>query len=287
MIVAGSASQVLAARVATETGRELAEVEYEEFPDGERLVRVPGATDENIAVVASTPTDAAYVELLQILDACSDASRVDLVVPYMGYARQDKQFEEGEAISARALASALPTVGTVTTINLHESAVLEDWFDADEKRNLDATPLLAGALSTSVEDPLVVSPDRGARALAESLADALDGADADYLVKERISGDEVRIHPKSLDAEGRDAVVVDDMVATGGTMSEAIEMLNEQGARSVHAACVHPVFARNAVLRLYSAGADSVVATDTLSTTLSDVSVAPLVTRSLETDRDS
>lgn len=280
MIVAGSASQVLAARVATETGRQLAEVEYEEFPDSERIVRVPGATDENVAVVASTPTDSAYVELLQILDACSDASSIDLVLPYMGYARQDKQFEEGEPVSARALASALPRVESVTTVNVHESAILEDWFDADEKNDLDATPLLADALDA--DDALVVSPDEGARELAESLADALGDADADHLVKERISGDEVRIHPKSLDAEGRDTVVVDDMVATGGTMSEAIEMLREQGARSVHAACVHPVFARNAVLRLYSAGAETVVATDTLSTALSKVSVAPVVARSLE-----
>ena len=285
MIVSGSASQVLSARVARETGRELAEVEYENFPDGERLVRVPGATDKDVAVIASTPTDAKYVELLQILDACSDASRVDLVVPYMGYARQDKQFEEGEAVSARALASALPTVETVTTVNLHESAVLEDWFDAAGRHDVDATPVLADCLS--VEDPLVVSPDEGAYPLAESLADAFDGADADYLVKERVSGDEVNIHPKSLDAEGRDAVVVDDMVSTGGTMSEAIEMLEQQGASSVQAACVHPVFSRNAVLRLYSAGAETVVATDTLSTALSKVSVAPVVARSLETDGDS
>ena len=276
MIVAGSASQVLAARVARETGRELAEVEYEEFPDGERMVRVPGATDEAVTVVASTPTDSKYVELLQILDACSDASRIDLVLPYMGYARQDKKFEEGEPVSARALASAVPRLDTVTTVNVHEDGVL-DWFDADETHDLDAVPLLADSLS--VENPLVVAPDEGARALAESLADSLNGADADHLVKERLSGDEVRLHPKSLDAEGRDAVVVDDMVATGGTMSEAVEMLKEQGARSVHAACVHPVFARNAVLRLYSAGAEEVVATDTLSTALSKVSVAPIVAR--------
>jgi len=281
MIVAGSASQVLSARVADETGRELVEVEYEEFPDGERMVRVPGVADENVAVVASTPTDSKYVELLQILDACSDASRIDLVLPYMGYARQDKKFEEGEPVTARALASALPRVETVTTVNVHEDGVL-DWFDADETYDLDVTPLLADSLS--VEKPLVLSPDEGARHLAESLADAFEGADADHLVKERLSGDEVRINPKSLDAEGRDAVVVDDMVATGGTMSTAVGMLKEQGASSVHAACVHPVFARNAVLRLYSAGADTVVATDTLSTALSKVSVAPVVARSLETD---
>jgi len=186
MIAAGSASQVLAARVARETGRELVRVEYERFPDGERLVRVPDTEGKEVAVVASTPTDAAYVELLQILDACSDASRIDLSVPYMGYSRQDKQFEGGEAVSARALASAIPSLETVTTVNVHERAVL-DWFDA-ETADIDATPVLADALDA--DEPLVVAPDEGARSLADSLAELL-GGDPDHLVKKRVSGDEV------------------------------------------------------------------------------------------------
>lgn len=276
MIVAGSESQVLAARVARETGRELARVEYERFPDGERLVRVPGVEGEEVAVVASTPTDASYVELLQILDACADASRIDLFVPYMGYSRQDKQFGDGEAVSARALASAVPPVESVTTVNLHEDDVL-DWFDA-ETADLDAAPLLADSLE--VTSPLVVAPDESAFPLAETVADRL-GGDADYLVKERVSGDEVRIETRELGAESRDVVLVDDMVATGGTMSEAIEVFGGNGARSVRVACVHPVLARNAVLRLYSAGVERVVATDTLETAVSDPSVASLIARHL------
>lgn len=275
MIVAGSESQVLAARVARETGRELVRVEYKGFPDGERLVRVPGVSSgDEVAVVASTPTDAAYVELLQILDSVRDAARVDLVIPYMGYSRQDDEFEDGEAVSARALASALPRVDSVTTVNVHEVSVLDDWFDADDRKDLDATPALADALD--VDAPFVVAPDEGARSLASDLAELL-GGDADYLVKERVSGDEVRVETSEVDVEGRDAVLVDDMVATGGTMSEAVEVLRDNGARSVRVACVHPVFARNAVLRLYSAGVERVVATDTLGTALSDATVAPLV----------
>ena len=275
MIVAGSESQVLAARVARETGRELVRVEYKGFPDGERLVRVPGVSSgDEVAVVASTPTDAAYVELLQILDSVRDAARVDLVIPYMGYSRQDDEFEDGEAVSARALASALPRVDSVTTVNVHEVTVLDDWFDADDRKDIDATPALADALD--VDAPFVVAPDEGARSLASNLAERLEG-DADHLVKERVSGDEVRVETNEVDAEGRDVVLVDDMVATGGTMSKAVEVLRDNGARSVRVACVHPVFARNAVLRLYSAGVERVVATDTLGTALSDATVAPLV----------
>jgi ribose-phosphate pyrophosphokinase len=275
MIVAGSASQALAARVARRTGRELVPVEYGLFPDGERHVRVPGVSPkDDVAVVASTPTDESYVELLQILDACSDASSIDLVLPYMGYSRQDDEFEEGEAVSARALASAVPRVNSVTTVNLHETSVLEDWFDADDRRDLDATPALADNLD--VDEPLVIAPDEGARPLAENLAGRLNG-EPDHLVKERVSGDEVNIKTREVDAEGRDTVLVDDMVATGGTMSEAVGVLRENGARTVRVACVHPVFARNAVLRLYSAGVEEVVATDTLGTSLSEATVAPII----------
>jgi ribose-phosphate pyrophosphokinase len=274
MIVAGSESQVLAARVAKETGRELACVEYERFPDGESLVRVPGADGEEVAVVASTPTDEAYVELLQILDAVRDAARIDLVVPYMGYSRQDDEFQDGESVSARALASALPSVDSVTTVNLHETSILDDWFDADDREDIDATPALGNALD--VDSPLVVAPDEGARSLASSLAARL-GGDSDHLVKERVSGDEVRVETRNVEADGRDTVLVDDMVATGGTMSEAVGVLRQNGASTVRVACVHPVFARNAVLRLYSAGVEGVVATDTLGTALSDATVAPVI----------
>ncbi|MDY6775823.1 MAG: ribose-phosphate diphosphokinase [Halobacteria archaeon] len=281
MIVAGSESQALAARVAHESGDDLVEVEYERFPDGESLVRVPGIEDSRAVVVASTPTDETYIELLQTIDACSDAERVDVVMPYMGYARQDKKFEEGEPVTARALGRAVSDgVDSVTTVNVHEPSVL-DWFDA-ETQNLDAVSVLGEKLEDTVESdsPIVLSPDAGAIELAESAQSVL-GGEVDYLEKTRISGDEVEIQPKELSVEGREVVIVDDMVATGGTMSTAVELLEEQGAEKVYAACVHPVFARNAVLRLYSAGVEEVVTTDTLKSGLDTVSVASLIADSL------
>ncbi|XGI84384.1 ribose-phosphate diphosphokinase [Halorutilales archaeon Cl-col2-1] len=277
MIVAGSESQALAARVAHESGDDLVEVEYERFPDGESLVRVPGIEDSRAVVVASTPTDETYIELLQTIDACSDAERVDVVMPYMGYARQDKKFEEGEPVTARALGRAVSDgVDSVTTVNVHEPSVL-DWFDA-ETQNLDAVSVLGEKLEDIVESdsPIVLSPDAGAIELAESAQSVL-GGEVDYLEKTRISGDQVEIQPKELSVEGREVVIVDDMVATGGTMSTAVELLEEQGAEKVYAACVHPVFAKNAVLRLYSAGVEEVVTTDTLKSGLDSVSVASLI----------
>lgn len=277
MIVAGSRSQVLAGRVARSLGVPLAEVRYEEFPDGERLVRVPGLDGvERVVVVASTPTDSSYVELLQLVDACSDAGEVNLVLPYMGYSRQDKEFREGEAVSAHAIARGVRDVDSVSTVNVHEPSVL-DWFDCPA-RDLDASGALADAFD--LDSPLVVSPDGGAVDLARNLADSLDG-DSNHLRKTRVSGDEVEVEPKKLSAEGRDVVLVDDMISTGGTMQEAIRVLDDQGAERVYAACVHPVLAGSAVVDLYRAGVEEVVATDTLETAVSRVSVAGVIADSL------
>lgn len=279
MIVAGSRSQVLASRLSRALDEPLADVDYTRFPDGERLVRVHDVGD-TVAVVASTPSDSAWIELLQLLDACRDADRVDLVLPYMGYSRQDREFEEGEAVSARALAEALPAVDSVTTVNVHEPSVL-DLFPADTTRDVDACSALGRELR-DVDDPLVLAPDEGAVPHAESFAASHGDADVDHLVKHRLDGDEVELETKELAVDGRDVVVVDDMIATGGTVSEAVDMLRSQGAGDVYAACVHPVLARDAVTRLHRAGVERVVATDTLESAVSEVSVADVVAEPLE-----
>lgn len=282
MIVAGSRSQALAARLSRVLDEPLAEVEKTEFPDGERLVRVPDVAG-SVTVVASTPTDSSWIELLQILDACRGADTVDVVIPYMGYSRQDQEFEEGEAVSARALSQALPDVDTVTTVNVHEPAVLE-WFDSEEARDVDACGALARELR-DVDDPLVLAPDESASSYAESFAAAHGDADFDHLVKHRVDGDDVEMETKELAVDGRDVVVVDDMISTGGTVSEAVDILLRQGAEDVYAACIHPVLAGDAVVRLHRAGVERIVATDTLESAVSEVSVAEEIADSLRRSR--
>lgn len=278
MIVAGSRSQVLASRIAKESGEKLACVEYKNFPDGERLVKVPEIKrSEKATIVASTPDDKSWIELLQLIDACSNFSKIDLIIPYMGYSRQDKRFEKGEAISARAVSKSVRNVDSVTTINLHEDSVLK-WFDCNTQ-NLDASPVLASYFNSV--SPAVLAPDEGAIELAEKFASEI-GGDSDYLEKKRLSGDKIEIKPKFLDIENRDVIIIDDIISTGGTMSEAIEILKDQEASSVKIACVHPVFANNAILRLFSRGVENIVTTDTLETALSKISVASLILNSIK-----
>ncbi len=278
MIIGGPSSQLLAGRVASILGERVALCEYRTFPDGEAYTQLQSEIDEDVVVIQSTPSDRDIVYLLQLLDIVRGRN-VTLVIPYFGYARQDKIFKPGEPLTARAIASALNPFlndnSRVFTVNIHAHSVLTHFRCRAE--SLDATPLLAEEIRRlDLRDPVVVSPDKGAVAMA-SRASEIIGCEFDHLEKTRYSGTEVSIAPKEVDVRGRDVVIVDDMIATGGTMATAISMLRKQGAQSVHLAAVHPVLTGNALLKLYHAGVDRIVATDTLDRGVSTVSVAPLI----------
>ncbi len=273
-IIAGPASQLLAARVARELNIEPTLCEFNRFPDGEVYTRIVDNSIDDVTIIQSTPTDADIIALLQMIDACEEAPTINVVIPYMGYARQDKIFKSGEAISARAIARTI-NVDRVITVNIHEKSILE-YFNADSF-DLDASHLLGNHIrSLNLKDPLIISPDAGAIEIAES-ASADIGIDYDYLEKTRLSGDTVTIKTKNIDVNNREVILIDDMIATGGTMAESIKLLKGQGARDVYIACVHPVLTKNAVLKLYNAGVHEIIATDTLEKAHSKISVASLI----------
>mgnify|MGYP002760492203 FL=1 len=283
MIVPGAASQVLAARLATELGEPLAAVEYDRFPDGETLATVPDFDGDRAVVVATTDTNDAWVELLQLQDAVREAgaSEVVTVLPYMGYARQDQSFEAGQPVSARAMARAISTgADRVVLVNPHEDAVAD--FFACHVTVCDAAGRLAEPLPGSLADPLFLSPDAGAVGLAEAVRDAYGGGEVDFFEKTRHSGTDVEISPSDADAAGRSVVLVDDIVATGSTMSEAVAHLTADGADRVFAACIHPLLAGNARLKLERAGIERIVGTDTVERDVSRVSVAPVVAAAVD-----
>jgi ribose-phosphate pyrophosphokinase len=276
MILSGSRSQSLAAALAAETGHELAGASRDRFPDGEQLVELDPPELDEAVVVASTVSDAAHVELLQLQDAAREAgaSRVTTVLPYMGYARQDEAFEPGQPVSARAVARALST-GTdrVLVVEPHEPGVCEHF-------EVPAEPVApAGLLAEPLGDltePLFLAPDAGAADLAETVRDAYGRGAVDHCEKTRHSGSEVTVEPAGTGVGGRDVVLVDDIVATGSTMSQAIAGMAGDAA-SVTVACVHALFARDAYTKLRRAGVDAVYATDTVERPVSEVSVAPAV----------
>lgn len=276
-VVAGPRNPSLAESLADLLDSEVVRPEVRRFPDGEAYVRVEADLGgEPVCLVQSTPSDRAWIELLLLQDAVASWSpdRLAVVVPYLGYARQDRRFEPGEALSAKVLVSTIgDAADALVTVDPHEDHVPQ--LGSVTARVVSATPAIGRALADRDVD-LVLAPDAAAVGLAEAVADEI-GADADHLDKTRVSDDDVRIEPKTLDVEGRRAAIVDDIVSTGGTMSRAAEALIDQGAAAVLAATVHGVFAEDALDRLDKAGVDEVLATDTIESDRSEVGVASVL----------
>nr|WP_197535234.1 ribose-phosphate diphosphokinase [Methanocella arvoryzae] len=278
-IVAGPASQLLATRTAALLGCDIDLTDYKEFPDGEVYSRVTGEVAGNdIVIIQSTPTARDYIYLLQLIDACDEAKSLKVVIPYFGYARQDKRFNPGEPISSRAIARTIKA-DQVFTINIHDRSVLAHFPCKAE--DLNVAPEIGNHIEgMKLHNPLVLAPDDGALNLVKSAA-TLKGLAYDYLEKTRLSGTEVKIAPKNLDVKGRDVVLLDDIVSTGGTIAEAAKLLRVIGAKDVHLGCVHPVLVGNAVIKLYRAGIKSVISTDTLEKATSRISAAPIIAEAL------
>jgi len=282
MIVPGSTSQALAARLARALDEPLAPVSYDRFPDGELRRGIGDVSPDRAVVVCATTSSDAHVELLQLQDAAREAGadEVVTVLPYMGYARQDEAFVPGDPVSARAVARAIST-GTdrVLTVCPHERGVCEH-FDPPAE-TVSAAGLLAEPLPDDLVEPLFLAPDGGAVDLATAARDAYGRGEVDHFAKTRHSGSEVEITPSDASVAGRDVVAVDDIVATGSTMSEAVAVLAERGAERTYVSCVHPLLVDDAATRLHRAGVAGVWGTDTVERPVSEVSAAPAIAEHL------
>ncbi len=278
-VISTESSQILGARTASALGVPIVDVRFSRFPDGELYLQA-GPVDPEMTIVGSIVSNDSFVQLMLLVDACEGAE-CRLVVPYMGYARQDKRFHEGEPLSARAVARAISAgVSEVVTVNIHEESVLGH-FEVPARSVSLAGEIGRYLNEIDLMEPLVLAPDEGAMDFAAGVAE-MGGWDTDHLVKTRLSGDEVRIAPKRLDVADRDVFIVDDIISTGGTIATAAGMLSELGARSVSAACVHGVLTAGAYTHLTAAGIRDLVCSDTIERGCSRISAAPVIARALQ-----
>ena len=289
MIIGGSASQSLAAEVARELDDKLCSVETRKFPDGERYFRIKDEIpeDEPVIVIQSTgyPQDENMMELFFILDILGDMNVTDitLVSPYLGYSRQERRFKEVDCISAKAIAKLIQTMGVkrVISINLHEQSIC-DLYDIPVD-NLSAMPAIAAYIRENYSDkkPVILAPDKGAENFAKEIARILN-TDYDYLEKVRLSPEKVKTKTKSITVDNRSVIIVDDIISTGGTIVNAIDILKRQGAKAVDVVCVHPVLVNDAILKINAAGANSVTGTNTLKSEVAHISVAKTIANHLK-----
>jgi ribose-phosphate pyrophosphokinase len=285
-IVGGSGGRLLTALVAHQLGLKASKVEITRFPDGEKYVRIDdNVTGDDVILVQSIhhePDDFLF-EYLLLCDTIKDlgAKRVIGVLPYFAYARQDSRFKPGEAVSFRTVAKLIEDVGTAQlfSIDMHQHRVgrASDVFRIPT-HNLTAAPLLAEYVkaNVSLEKPIVIGPDEESEQWAHSAAKVI-GADHDVLEKKRLGAEKVEIRTKSLGVRGRDVLIMDDIISTGGTIIEASRVLKEQGARRIIVACTHPILVHDALAKIYESGVEVVVGTNTVPSPVSYVSVAPLI----------
>jgi ribose-phosphate pyrophosphokinase len=282
-VLVASDATPLAAPLADAVDAARVAIEMRRFPDGEAYVRVAAEAVQghDVVVVHATRSDAELVQLLLMQDAAREAGAASVrsVIPYLGYARQDRAFHSGEAVSSRAVARAIGSgCDAVVTVDPHKQAIL-DWFGVPATA-VSAVDALADALGTWGAD-VVLAPEKGARERASRAAKRI-GCDVDHMEKTRLSATQVQMRAKELDVRGRRVAILDDMIASGGTMREAAKQLLAQGAREVWAACTHGIFTDNAVARLHEAGVRRVLCADTLPATgVEVVSAAPAVATAL------
>jgi ribose-phosphate pyrophosphokinase len=273
MLFSGNANPVLGQEIATHLGIELGKASVGRFSDGEVTVEIhQNVRARDIFVVQSTcfPTNENLMELLIMVDALKRASarRITAVMPYFGYARQDRRPRSTRVpISAKVVANLLETVGVerVLTMDLHADQI-QGFFDIPVD-NIYASPVLLTDLKNkNYPELVVVSPDVGGVVRARALAKQL-GCDLAIIDKRRPRAGVAEVMHVIGEIEGRNCVIMDDMIDTAGTLVKAAEVLKERGAGKVYAYCTHPVFSGPAIERISRSALDEVVISNTIPLT--------------------
>lgn len=282
IVVGGSSSRDLAKELAKILGSRYIQAASTRFPDGECYTRIDSdELNDDVIIVQNTYPDSNMIEMFLIQDAVKrmGAKSITLVIPYFGYARQDRLFNPGEPESAKVMARHLDMYcDRVVTIDIHKESVL-DYFTCPHK-DLKAAAVIADYFKDRNID-LVLSPDIGAAGRAKDVGDRM-GVPYDHLEKTRLSGSDVKISPAKMDCKDKRILIVDDMISTGGTIVAAKQALKEAGAKSVAVACTHGVFVNNALERLTGSSLDAVLCCNTLENEVSHISVAETIADALK-----
>ena len=268
-IFAGSSNPALASDVCKYLGIPLGGANIERFPDGEKTVRVEDdVRGRDCFVVQSTcePVDEHLVELLIFLDCLrrASASRISAVIPYFGYARQDRKEEGRVPITAKLVANIITTAGAdrVLAIDLHAHQ-LQGFFDIPVDHLTGELVLSKYFRDKKISDLTIVSPDVGNMKIASRYAANLGGELA-IVHKKRVSGSSVEAQEIIGEVEGKNVLMCDDIIATAGTICSAAALVKDRGAKKIFVGATHGIFAPPALDRLSQAPIDQVVVTDTI-----------------------
>ncbi len=269
-IFSGSSNPKLSEEISSYLGVELSNIELKRFKDGEISVKIKeNVRGQDVFIIQSTcfPTNDHIMELLLIIDAAfrASASRITAVIPYFGYARQDRKSEPRVPISSKVVANILQATGAdrVLTMDLHAEQI-QGFFDIPVD-NLYATPITVGYVKDlRLKDVTIVSPDSGGAERARFFARNLDASLA-IIDKRRPEANVSEVMHVIGDVKDKNCIVVDDMVDTGGSISGTVSALKDSGAKDVFCLFTHGVLSENAPDKLGSAGFKEIIFTNTIA----------------------
>lgn len=267
LIFSGSSNPELTQKICSYLGVSPGKIDIRVFSDGEIWVKfLENVRGRDVFIVQSThPPAENLMELLIMLDAAKRASatRVTAVLPYFGYARQDRKDQPRVAITAKLVANLITTAGAdrVITMDLH-AAQIQGFFDIPFD-HLYASPVFTSVVKNDSKNLVVVSPDIGGIKLARSYAKRLD-AGLVVIDKRRPKHNQAEVMNIIGDVDGKDVLLVDDLIDTGGTIVNAVKALKERGAKSIYGAITHPLLSGNALERIQNSEISNLYVTDSI-----------------------
>ena len=286
-VVSGNASTDLAKRIARKLKSPYIKTEKKVFPDGESKITINQIPKKSIVVVVQStypPVDSNLLELLSIVSKVQKfSSKVYAVIPYMGYARQDREFLGGEIVTIGVVGKLLKAAGVkkVLTVDIHSKIALKELKISSE--NVSAMDVLVKHFKKlKMKQPLVVSPDMGGQERAKKFANLLK---TDFIAlkkhRDRKTG-KVNILSDRVNVKNRDLVLVDDMISTGGSIVKATQFLKKQKCRRVFVACTHALLVNDAAKKIKKAGVSQIVSTNTIPGESAKVDVSRVIADALK-----
>jgi ribose-phosphate pyrophosphokinase len=288
-VIAGPSSSDLATCISKKLDANLVPVDVRIFEDGESKLRM-GKTEKKCCIVVQStypPTDRHLLQVLMMIKKCADrrADMIYAVIPYLAYTRQDREFLDGEVVSMALLARLIEAAGTdqLITVDVHSSVALSH-FTIDVQ-NISSIPILANytANNVSLDNPIVVSPDSGGIKRAAEFAKILK-VESVALRKFRHRGTGRLSIEERLDTEveGRDVILVDDMITSGSSIAEACKVLKKFRSGKVYAVCAHALLIGNAMSMIKAAGVEDVIATNSVPNGSAKVDLSSIISENLK-----
>ena len=286
-VISGKSSESLAKELSKKINANFVKSEIRVFPDGESKITLIGKISKKKSIVLQSiypPVDTNLVQVLSLITkAKENSSEVIAVIPYMGYARQDREFLPGEIVTMKVLGKLFKSAGAskIIVVDIHSSIGLK--YFSIKTKNVTAIPDLVGFFKKlSLKNPLIVSPDQGGKKRAKEFAKEFN---SDYIAlektRDRKTG-KVKIKTKNLEeVKNRDLILVDDIISTGGSIIKASQFLKKQKCKRIYVACTHALLMNDAENKIKKAGVTSIISTNTIPGKTSKVDISKTIAKAI------